>query len=56
MKITNSLDPTMMQSKTAGVMCALIHNMQKEIKRLSLKNDRVNQNTKDILKESASLQ
>ena len=48
MKMKKSLDPTIMQSKTSGVMCALIHDMQREIKRLSLKNDRANENTKDI--------
>ena len=55
MKMKKSLDPTIMQSKTSGVMCALIHDMQREIKRLSLKNDRANENTKDILRNSASL-
>tara|TARA_R100001377_G_scaffold65994_1_gene41279 strand:+ start:8752 stop:8988 length:237 start_codon:yes stop_codon:yes gene_type:complete len=50
-----SLDPTIMQSKTTGKICELVHDMQKEIKRLSLSNDRANDNTRVILKLSAFL-
>tara|TARA_R110000765_G_scaffold30263_1_gene71607 strand:+ start:191 stop:427 length:237 start_codon:yes stop_codon:yes gene_type:complete len=48
-----SLDPTIMQSKTAGKICELVYSMQKEIKRLSLNNKRANEKTKDILRDSA---
>tara|TARA_R110000765_G_scaffold43751_1_gene91320 strand:+ start:77 stop:325 length:249 start_codon:yes stop_codon:yes gene_type:complete len=50
-----NLDPTVMQSKTAGEICKLAHSMQKEIKRLSLSNDRANEVTKTLLRKSASL-
>ena len=50
-----NLDPTVMQSKTAGEICKLAHSMQKEIKRLSLSNDRANEATKALLRESSTL-
>ena len=49
------LDTTVMQSRTAGTICELVHDMQKEIKRLSVKNDKVNDKTKELLKKSAFL-
>ena len=49
------VDTTVMQSRTAGTICKLVHDMQKEIKRLSIKNDRANDRTKEILKNSAFL-
>ena len=50
-----NLDPTIMQSKTTGEICRLTHDMQKEIKRLSLSNDRANESTKELLRRSAYL-
>jgi len=50
-----NLDPTIMQSKTTGEICKLTHDMQKEIKRLSLSNRRANEATKILLRRSAYL-
>ena len=50
-----NLDTTSMQTRTTGIICNLVHNMQREIKRLSLANNRANEDTKDILRKSSYL-